>query len=405
MFSCALCSFSTGVLQNYVSHYRGHRHIHNFRFPCGINGCLNTFATYAAFHTHVYREHAMSTKQASNYRSQFLEVGSSLKCKVAFCETTIEGLAGFVAHLKGHVKQGTQIDCPFPHCTKHFTKLPSFTAHLSRYHNNWSNDSVEAQYVAELNEEQSTSSSNFDGIVDITAIADTADAMDRSDDNDMHADESHDTDDDFTKRYSAVIGRFYMMLHGKLLVPARTVQTIVEEMCIIHDLGQENLMNNVQHALVANGITAEQSKTIVKKVNMHDVFRDLHNVHSGTFRSTHMRNKFFKSQLTYVEPIPIKLGIDSSANSVWYHYVPVKETLRVMLSDASVSAQLKNPLDSKLNIIHDVTNGSLFRNNDLFCSEPSSLGIILYQDSFEVVNPIGSAKKKTQVVSSLFYSY
>ena len=86
MFSCALCSFSTGVLQHYVSHYRGHHHIHNFRFPCGIIGCLNTFATstYIAFHTHVYQEHAISTKQASSYRSQFLEVGISLKCKVAF---------------------------------------------------------------------------------------------------------------------------------------------------------------------------------------------------------------------------------------------------------------------------------------------------------------------------------
>jgi len=229
----------------------------------------------------------------------------------------------------------------------------------------------------------------------ICAISDTAEVVPRIDDYVNNADES-DEIDDFTERYSAVIGRFYMMLQGKLLVPARTVQTIIEEMRIIHDPGQDYLMNHLQHSLVANGMTAEQSKTLVREVSMHDVFRDIHNLQSGTFQSIHTRKKYFKSQATYVEPIPIKLGIDGSAKSVWYHYVPVKETLRVMLGDKSVIAQLKNPLNSEPGIIHDVTNGSVYRNNSLFCNEPSLLGIILYQDSFEVVNPIGSTKKSTR---------
>ena len=32
--------------------------------------------------------------------------------------------------------------------------------------------------------------------------------------------------------------------------------------------------------------------------------------------------------------------------------------------------------------------------NPLFKVEPSSLGLILYQDAFEVVNPLGSSEKK-----------
>lgn len=48
MYCCAKCSFSTGIVQKYIAHYRNHRHLPNFRFPCNIDGCINTFSTYNA---------------------------------------------------------------------------------------------------------------------------------------------------------------------------------------------------------------------------------------------------------------------------------------------------------------------------------------------------------------------
>lgn len=46
-------------------------------------------------------------------------------------------------------------------------------------------------------------------------------------------------------------------------------------------------------------------------------------------------------------------------------------------------------------MLQDVRDGEGFQNNLLLKSEPFSIGIILYQDAFEVVNPLGSGKKKT----------
>ena len=150
MYLCSLCRYSTGVLQNYVGHYRAHRHLHNFRFPCGIDRCSNTFATYAAFKTRVYRDHESLTKEAS--KSKFCNDGVKYVCGLVFCKQTCEGLVNFVSHIKSHVRQGTEINCPFVHCTKSFTKLPTFTAHLSRLHRDLSFDSVRAQYVGEMHE-------------------------------------------------------------------------------------------------------------------------------------------------------------------------------------------------------------------------------------------------------------
>ena len=42
----------------------------------------------------------------------------------------------------------------------------------------------------------------------------------------------------------------------------------------------------------------------------------------------------------------------------------------------------------------DIIDGTAFKNNILLKSKPNSLRIILYQDAFEMCNPLGSSRKK-----------
>ena len=104
-------------------------------------------------------------------------------------------------------------------------------------------------------------------------IADPNDDMDE-----LHVNES--SEENFAERFLAVIGRFYMMLQGKLLIPASTIQTIVEEMSIIHDMGQEHLINILGNSLTANGMNEEQSVAICKEVCSQDAF----NIHLCFYR-------------------------------------------------------------------------------------------------------------------------
>lgn len=59
--------------------------------------------------------------------------------------------------------------------------------------------------------------------------------------------------------------------------------------------------------------------------------------------------------------------------------------------------QLSTPLNDT-ETLKDFTDGFTFKNNDFFKTNPNSLKIILYQDAFEVANPIGSAKKKHKLL-------
>ena len=51
-------------------------------------------------------------------------------------------------------------------------------------------------------------------------------------------------------------------------------------------------------------------------------------------------------------------------------------------------------------MLHDVNDGLLFKSNPMFKNE--SFQIILYQDAFEIVNPLGSARKKHKVLGVYF---
>lgn len=52
--------------------------------------------------------------------------------------------------------------------------------------------------------------------------------------------------------------------------------------------------------------------------------------------------------------------------------------------------------------LEDIWDGSNVAENALFKSDRKSLGLILYQDAFEVANPLGSGKKKHKVPAVYF---
>ncbi|XP_027860447.1 uncharacterized protein LOC114136593 [Xiphophorus couchianus] len=57
---------------------------------------------------------------------------------------------------------------------------------------------------------------------------------------------------------------------------------------------------------------------------------------------------------------------------------------------------------SKADVLSDRDDGKVFTSNVLFQENQKSLKLVLYQDAFEVVNPLGSAKKKHKIFAVYF---
>jgi hypothetical protein len=70
---------------------------------------------------------------------------------------------------------------------------------------------------------------------------------------------------------------FYLKLQGQLLVPASTIQTIVEEMQNVHDLGQAYTINKVSSLLKNDMSLSDEAVTkICDCIKESDLFSSCH---------------------------------------------------------------------------------------------------------------------------------
>lgn len=94
-------------------------------------------------------------------------------------------------------------------------------------------------------------------------------------------------------------------------------------------------------------------------------------------------------------------GQNESGKECFGQYVPVKNTIESLLSSESVMEQLQQAKTrvQPENVLQDVWDGAIIEKNLLLNHTAPLLGVILYQDSFEVVNPLGSGRKKHKILA------
>ena len=177
---------------------------------------------------------------------------------------------------------------------------------------------------------------------------------------------------------------------------ASTIQTINEDFQNAHELGLSHSLSILSEKLKVLGIPEATICNIIDGLNAGDLLK-LYN--RGVLSTDIKRKGAFKKSFNYVDPVPQFLGTDENGKECFAQYIPVLETFKSQsVQDQYASTRLE---PSAPDVYQDVRDGEGFQNNLLLKSEPFSIGIILYQDAFEVVNPLGSGKKKHSVSSLL----
>ena len=212
--------------------------------------------------------------------------------------------------------------------------------------------------------------------------------------NDAFENESHVlTNHVDEEQYLRSLGLFYLKLQAKVLLPASTIQAIIEEFQNIHDIGQSHLFGRLKDKLAELNVSDEDASSLIEEVCKGDL---LHACNSGSLRSDQTRKTVFQSHFDFVEPVEIYLGQDENGKHRFGQYVPVKKTLQALFKHASVKDQynVTHATSPKEGIFEDISDGKVFLSNSFFRDNPSALRLLLYQDSFEVVNTLGSGKNK-----------
>lgn len=383
MHSCCVCGESVQSLKAYVIHCKLHRNEPRCIFNCVENDCKQVFSGYAALKSHFYRHHSAAASVAPDHAMAL----AILKCTVALCERQCDGVRELVAHLKEHIAEGRPVNCPVRGCkTSLFTVKSSFTSHMSRKHRHCSVNVICGQFRDTNSERPSTNEQNIHTVHETGSVSDAAE--------DTFGDLSN-----FSDLYLRNVCLFYIKLQRQLLIPASTIQTIVEEIQNIHEMGHTYTLNRLNLLLKDLSVSDEEIVKICDTVKDSDLFSACH---TGPMRTAYSRAQCFKEIFKYVEPKKVFLGRDENRTERFAYYVPVLNTLKNMLQSGLMSSAPYDNAVSKPGVLCDCHDGKVFKSNTFFQENASCLKLILYQDAFEVVNPLGSAKRKHKLLAVYF---
>lgn len=400
MYKCKICQLDLETVRCYVDHCRLHSNLPKLRLPCCYEKCNKTVTSYIGLRQHIKRDHGKSC--ALRKKSYFQAVGLQLRCTVASCSTVCSDTPSLTKHLQVHIKEGIKIQCPMVSCHKMYSVRSSFLCHLLRNHRNWSVRDLKACVTSQnsLYPDQQPQSDN---------------PINAYDDDDVNVNESEGNNGDvfacttlcsldlLRKSFEKNLSMFFLRLGTYNLIPESTVEVIGKELSNINAINQQYFYQILSNALNEVQLKAEDIDRVLESLNQCDLIKSCLG-EGGLLHSTRKRTAYVRNNCNFVEPESVYVGVDSRNKCRYCYYVPIKKSLQVLLRDRSIFNQCMNSCQGERlgNSISDFTDGSVYKNLVGKDSTKSYLSLILYQDSFEVANPLGSAKRKHKILGFYF---
>ncbi|KAJ8677266.1 hypothetical protein QAD02_013053 [Eretmocerus hayati] len=375
MFYCEYCGFKTLELEEYLRHRsRNHRHVSKYLF-CGFEQCSKAVKDEIQLKKHLLINHGLRRRPEnrggtiqSNERGKFI-------CSLDICRQESNTFSDLLKHLKIHLTNNIEIECPIVGCDKKYKLKSSFTGHMSKNHRQTPNQVHDYQDDAFCDQMQIDEGSPQTNAPE-----------------DLPNPDHQDLTDDFDL-FLQNVAQFCLKLEAVCHIPARTIEFIVSEMTRLHGESQEILRANLNNKFLAENIASDGILEIFNEVFNEDSLNDCHK----HLKTDYLRKKSYKTRFSYVEPRFIDIN---ETDKTYFAYIPIIETLDHVSRDVSIIDDLKKPAERpKGGCFQNFKDGSLFNQNKYFKENPGALKIILHQDEFEVVNPIGPARKKHKLLA------
>lgn len=234
MFHCKLCQHESNNIVGFTKHMKGHSNVPNCCFTCGVPDCSRAFTKFAAFKSHLYRDH--KGYQKSSKGARFEQIETTLICQIGYCHFTCTTLNDLFRHLQDHIKKGREIKCPFKSCERTLSVKSTFASHISRTHKNSPPELLNEAVFANPQQHECqpcTSQDESEGPQPCEVF------------------ESVDED-------------FFLKLQAKLLLPSSVIQTIIEEVQGIHDLAQASVYSNLKDKLSEFGVSSDTIINVIE---------------------------------------------------------------------------------------------------------------------------------------------
>ena len=358
---CPHCSIEQKTVNSYVQHYKCHVNVPNLKFICPYMPCSIQLSSHSSLKSHIFYYHSDS-KCPSNPCERS---SSSMVCTVFDCpyETYIK--KDFVSHLCSHMDGNDLVLCPYDNCDKKYSNRSSFTSHLQYKHEKSSipKKGIEKFDACHGNSEQGEGNTGENDI------------------NQLEKNMLEGEQENFRSSMDDM-ALFFLQLHCKQIVPNSTIQLVYEQFKKSCDNQWTLITKIIMRLAEEKMIDDDMKKSIMQALEANDIYKDIFK----ELRSNYMRMQYFKKQFNYIAPIEIALKFDSPFRQKNIYYVPIIDSIKLIIQNGPVKYG-----HSRSSFFEDIYDGMMYKQNHLF-ETLDSLKIILYQDSFETCNPLGSSK-------------
>lgn len=397
MYICQIenCNSKFYSLRHYITHKS--LHYHSKRIKCVYQHCYKTFTSCYSLESHVARSHKQVRSCVKFYKGQ-------LKCtSKILCNTfTFNSCKTLVSHLKMHLKNNEVVACPFPIknvCDdKIFKNFNHFGVHISRYHSGLIKESVTHQSI------ESANINNPQNITNLIKDNSTSDqAVQNSAQNNLNIsfiEPNLPIENSLEKVNSEITKKlitFCLELQVKHFISNSVIQKIIEQLTDIAIINTEGFHNSFVSVLKSLNLPCDEVDKLANKASEQGKFFE--NCLKNDIYTTFKRKKLQKLS-GYLEPQEIFLGYNNN-KSCSFQYISIIESIKCLLNNKTVKNLLQYSRTQNKHFT-DFFDGSLFKKRQFFIDHPEALQIILFQDEFQIVNPLGTATHKNKMLGVYF---
>jgi len=376
MLSCPRCGLIgfVGIRQVIVHLASVHSCEPNFQVVCNfskaVGSCCSVFNSVASFRSHIYKYH---NNLLFGIRHDDSTVRTEIRCPV--CGDVLSSLRNVSSHYREHCEHGITVQCLVKHCDSSFNVISSYTAHMSRIHKNISIDSLRVELLQQVRIGESEVSNEV-----VTS-------------DDFDTDEVQDMDRPDITRNVALL---FLKMKAEHCLADSTVQAIIDDFAQAFAVSTAFANHNIRSLCAKHGLSASDTEELIT-VGQTSIW----NKAVSELSTDCKRNTFYKQNFPFVNPCEYKF-IDECNCTETFQYVPILDSLRILLKNEDVRTQIMNPPAQVDGHLASFRDGNLYKNHPVFSHVEYGLEIILYSDEFEIVNPLGPHKKKHKLMAFYF---
>ncbi|XP_034253633.1 uncharacterized protein LOC117652659 [Thrips palmi] len=370
LFYCKFCSNKSKSIKSHLHHLRVHRHLTRLTY-CGLGHCLSAFRSESSFRAHVIRNHRIFVSKGHNKPSLPPSSTGKYKCPIAICGREFLVYKLLTSHLRVHLREFSSIPCVVDGCLKKFSSINSLSGHISKKH----------RQQTTIDHEVITSP-----VYDLPEIS-----LDE-----YCAPEEEVTQQERKEESLVALAQFHQKLEFKHMVPASVNQVISKEIRTLLSSMERCFLNSLSSILQDENLSPETISLILSSVSeRNDLLEVCHSL-----RSVYMRKQFYERHFNFV--VPEKVPLD---NGSFYYYIPIKKTIRAAFANKSFNFDFELQTSQFEGVFRDFFDGETYKSYKFFQDNPKAIPIILYQDGFELANPIGPAKNLKHKLLGVYMAF